>query len=193
MDLRIVEEPATEGTLAAHAETSIAFRVDAQLRVELVEGGLGGIRLTEEPVSPPWVKDYDANEAEGPTRWAKQWDLRNWSALTAFDGQTRAGGAVMAYNTEGLWFLQGRSDVAALWDIRVAPAYRRRGVGSALFSRAVDWARSRHCRQLRVETQQINVAACKFYVAQGCTLAMLDRFAYPALPAEVELVWSLDL
>jgi len=51
MDLRIVEEPVSLETLAAYARVSIAFTVDSQLRVDLIDGGLGGISLTEEPVN----------------------------------------------------------------------------------------------------------------------------------------------
>jgi GNAT superfamily N-acetyltransferase len=60
-----------------------------------------------------------------------------------------------------------RSDLAVLWDIRVQPERRGRGVGKALFYASVDWACRRGCRQLKVETQNVNVAACRFYASQG--------------------------
>ena len=43
---------------------------------------------------------------------------------------------------------------------------------------------------LRVETQQINVAACAFYSAQGGVLTRVEPFAYPELPNEIRLVWQ---
>ena len=60
--------------------------------MEPVDGGLGGLRLVEEEVVPPWVKDYDAFEEEGPARWGRRWDLRNWVVLAAFDKGNRVGG-----------------------------------------------------------------------------------------------------
>jgi hypothetical protein len=52
---------------------------------------------------------------------------------------------------------------------------------------------ARECRQLKVETQNINVPACRFYARQGCVLGVIDRFAYPTLPDEVQLLWYKDL
>jgi hypothetical protein len=44
--------------------------------------------------------------------------------------------------------------------------------------------------QLEVETQNNNVAACRFYAAMGCELRSIDRLAYPDLPDEAQLVWT---
>jgi ribosomal protein S18 acetylase RimI-like enzyme len=191
MDLSIVEQPVTAETLAAYATVSIAFSVESQLRVDLIDRGLGGVGLTEEPVEPPWVKDYDVTEA--PARWADWWDLSNWTIFAASDGEQRVAGAVMAWNTPGVNFLRRRIDTAALWDIRVDPLYRGRGIGSLLFERGVAWARARGCSHMRVETQNINVRACRFYQARGCRLGSIGRHAYREFPDEVELVWCLDL
>ncbi len=76
-----------------------------------------------------------------------------------------------------------------LWDIRVSPGERRAGIGSALFRAAGNWARARGCEWLAMETQNVNVAACHFYQKMGCTLGAIDRFAYPGLPGEVQLLW----
>ena len=34
------------------------FTVESVLRVDVVDGGLGGFRLVEEPMTTPYVKDY---------------------------------------------------------------------------------------------------------------------------------------
>lgn len=82
--------------------------------------------------------------------------------------------------------LRGRRDLAVLWDLRVTQGCRS-GAGAALFGAATAWARERGCRALEVETQQINVAACRFYQRMGCSLAAVDRFAYVDLPEETQL------
>ena len=46
---------------------------------------------------------------------------------------------------------------------------------------------------MEVETQNINVSACRFYARQGCVLSAVNRFAYPELPDEVQLIWRKDL
>jgi ribosomal protein S18 acetylase RimI-like enzyme len=191
LGIHIVEE--SPDTLAAYSSISIAFRVESRFRVEALDRGLGGIRLIEEHVDPPYVKDYDAIRGEGPTRWAKRWELSNWGVLAAFDGDARVGGAAVAWNTPGLDMLGGQRDIAALWDIRVAPEGRGSGIGSALFERAAAWARARGCRAMTIETQNINVPACRFYARHGCELAAINRFAYPDIPDEVQLVWRLEL
>ncbi len=91
--------------------------------------------------------------------------------------------------------LGGRDDLAVLWDIRVHPDWRGQGVGRRLFGRVVDWSRRRDCTQLKIETQNINVGACRFYGAQGCHLDGIIRGAYaePAIAHEVMLLWWLDL
>jgi GNAT superfamily N-acetyltransferase len=191
MGWRIQEEPVT--CLAQQALIPSSFRVSRRLEVALIEGGLGGVTLRERNVECPFVKDYDAIEGDGPTSWAERLDVSNWGLLGAFAGRNRVGGAVLAFDTDGLEMLRGRRDLTVVWDIRVHPEHRRRGLGRALFEAAERWARSRNCRALCVETQNINVAACRFYASQKCALGSINRFAYPELPEEVQLIWYKDL
>jgi GNAT superfamily N-acetyltransferase len=188
MSVEIREESITIG-LAEHATLSIAFRVESVLALDVVEGGLGGMMLVERPVETPWIKDYDGDEGEGPIGWTRRFDLTNWGLLSAWIGGGRVGGAVIAFDTPGVNMLRGRNDLAVLWDIRVQPAFRGAGVGSALFRRVERWVMERGCRRLEVETQNINVPACRFYARQGCQLRMIDRLAYEDLPGEIELLW----
>ena len=89
--------------------------------------------------------------------------------------------------------LEGRKDLAVLWDIRVVPERRGCGVGAALFARAERWAAERGARRLKIETQNVNVAACRFYASRGCHLGAIHRFAYRDLPDETQLLWYKDL
>ena len=132
MPIDIVEE-ATD-ILSEYGVVPIAFSVESRYRVQVVEKGLGGWAITEEEVEPPYMKDYDQDKGEGPTRWPRK-----------------------------------------------------------LFQAAAKWARSRGCRQLKIETQNINVPACKFYASQGCELRTIHPDAYPELPDEIQLLWYLDL
>lgn len=187
--MRIVEEPIE--TLRAYVTIPMAFEVTSRLRLEPMRQGLDGIRLVEEPVEPPYTRDYD--DDGGPVECLERWDLRNWGLLSAFDGSERAGGVVMAWRTPGVNMLNGRDDLAVVWDIRVHPRYRRQGLGGKLFTAAVEWAKARKCATLKVETQNINVPACRFYASQGCELAAINAFAYSDEPEEVQLLWKLDL
>jgi GNAT superfamily N-acetyltransferase len=88
---------------------------------------------------------------------------------------------------------EGRRDLSVLWDIRVAPDARGKGVGSALFQRVEAWAQAHGCCQLKVETQNINVRACGLYARNGCELRAVRHAAYPELPEEIQLLWYKDL
>jgi ribosomal protein S18 acetylase RimI-like enzyme len=83
--------------------------------------------------------------------------------------------------------------LATLWDIRVVPNRRGDGIGTGLFRAAEGWSRARGALWLKAETQNINVPACRFYARLGCVLGSVDRFAYPNLPDEAQLVWYTTL
>jgi GNAT superfamily N-acetyltransferase len=191
--IEIRQEALTRAALEEHAAISIAFAVDRILEVRLADAGLGGMTLTETAVADPYVKDYDAIEEERPTRWPGRFDVSSWGLISGCRKGTRVGGAVIALRNPGLRMVGDRDDVAVLWDIRVSPAERGTGVGSALFRAAATWAGARGCTWLKIETQNVNVAACRFYQKMGCVLGAIDRFAYPELPAEVQLLWWKEL
>lgn len=187
----IVEEPVT--LLAEYARIPMRFEVESVFDVVVGNRGLGSLVLLERRLDKPWTKDYDAIDGEGPAEWAKRWDISKWGLLAAYcDGQ-RVGGCVLAYDTDGVNMLAGRKDMVVLWDLRVHPNYRGQGIGSQLWETAVSWAKSKRCQFLKVETQNINVPACRFYARQGCELGAINRFAYTDFPDEVQLIWYLQL
>jgi ribosomal protein S18 acetylase RimI-like enzyme len=182
----IIEE--NQEMLPEYEKISIAFQVTSRLRFDPIGRGFGGVRLVEEGIAP-YIKDYDSISDEKPSSWAKRFDLSNWGILSAFDGTKRVAGAAIAWNTPGVNMLDGRTDLACLWDIRVEPEYRGTGIGRQLFGRALEWARQRQCRQIKIETQNINVPACRFYVRQGCEIGAINRYAYPEIVSEIQLIW----
>jgi len=190
MTVEVREEPMA--ALAEYARVPIAFEVREVLDVAVRDGGMGGFVLSARPAAVPWTKDYDAL-GDGPAQWAARFDLSRWGLLAARTEGRLVGGAVVAFDTAGVEMLEGRRDLAVLWDIRVAPEARGQGVGAALFRAAEGWAAARGCRRLKVETQNVNVPACRFYARQGCELGAIHRFAYPDLPDEVQLLWYRDL
>jgi GNAT superfamily N-acetyltransferase len=192
----------TPDQLALYSAISIAYRVESVLRVEEMEGGLGGLRLVEERLAEPYVKDYDTYDDGScglSNIWPGQFDISRWGLFLAYDSdrpERPAGAATLAVDTEGIHMLEGRRDLAVLWDIRVAPEARGRGVGTALFEHSAAWARGQGCRQLKIETQNVNVPACRFYLARGCHLGAIHRYGYrgcPEVAGEVMLLWYLDV
>ncbi len=183
-------------SLEQYGEIPIIHRVESIFRIDEVEGRFGGLSMTEAPLERPYVKNLCGDSKETAANWPTRFDVSNWFFLMAFDGEKAVGGAAVAFRSPEVKMLQGRDDLAVLWDIRVDPDYKRRGIGSLLMDRVVQWARSRGCMQLKIETQNNNVPACRFYAARGCRLGTIDRHAYSHVPGvahEAMLVWYLDL
>lgn len=190
MNIEIIEE--SVAALPEYEKVPIAFRVQSRFLIVPVQNGLGGLKFIEESVAP-YVKDYDAEENERPSQWSRRFDVSRWGFLSAFADARRIGGAAVAWKTPEVNMLEGLADLACLWDLRVHPDYRSKGVGHLLFNRAVEWARERQCRRLKVETQNVNVPACRFYARQGCELGGIDRYAYGEKLDEIQLLWYRDL
>ena len=183
--------------LPRYAAISIAFEVASVFRIEVIDKGLGGFALIEEKVAP-YTKDYDSQDKDDsePTGWPERFDVSKWGIFLALDGSRPVGGATVAFDTPGVNMLENRKDLAVLWDIRVHPDERGRGIGSGLFKHVVDWARQKGCRQLKVETQNVNVPACRFYASQGCELGAIHRYGYAGcahVSHEAMLLWYLEL
>lgn len=184
--------------LDLYASVSSSFQVTSIFRVEPVEQGLGGLRLVEEPVAVPYEKDYDATGGidTGPRYWLQELGTEHWEFHLALDGGRPAGGVTLFFAMPGVSVLHGRRDAAVLWDIRVAPRYRGQGLGSRLFHLAAARARQSGFRRMQIETQNVNVPACRFYAALGCTLEAINRNGYVASPQvahETMLLWYYDL
>lgn len=174
------------------------FEVTSCLRIEVTNGGLGGFHIQEEPVVPAYIKDYDATGDDSPTAWARDFDISRWGIFLAEADGRAVGGATVAIGKDRPFpmdFCQG-DDLAALVDIRVHPDARQQGIGTALFRHAAEWSRQQGCKSLGLETQSVNVPACRFYLRQGCTLGAVHRFGYrgsPDMAHEAMLLWYLEL
>jgi ribosomal protein S18 acetylase RimI-like enzyme len=168
--------------------------VSSYYRIEKINRGLGGFLLVESPVEP-YIKDFCTGDDVSVARWEK-WDLSNWAFFMAFDGERPVGAAAVVTRTEEINMLSGRDDLAVLWDIRVDDAYKHQGIGQALFDMAVKWSREQGIIQMKIECQNNNVPAVKFYHKQGAVLSAINEYAYynePEYRHEAQLIWMLDL
>src|SRR5438128_2008694 len=110
--IRIAVQPLS--AMAEYGSVPSKFMVTSFLDGQPIRNGLGGWRFTERRVVVPYEKDYD--QLEPPTRWAKRWNLANWTIIAAYpeEGDKRLGGAVVAHSTPGVYMLEGREDLAVL-------------------------------------------------------------------------------
>lgn len=191
MNIEIKIEKPNKERLKAYSKISIAYTVETVLTLKYCNNGLRGIEFIEEKVTP-YIKTYDS-PSDNPSLLMDKFDIGNWRVVSAYVNDVQVGGAIIAYNTEGIHMLEGKKDLAVLWDLRVDEAYRFKGIGSRLVKAAVNWARKNDCNRLKIETQNINSKACKFYASQGAKLSSFNKHAYSDTPDEVQMIWSIDI
>lgn len=183
-EIQIVEGPVER--LDTYASIPISFVIKSRLDLDqLWLGEYAEIKIPEK------TKDYDA--LEPISTLAERFDTAKWrmfsAVVTSNDQGHVAGGAIVAWNTPVLDMLDGRQDLSVLWDIRVHPLFRGQGIGRTLFERAKAWSKHRQCTEMRVETQNTNVAACRFYRQMGCRLHSIQEDAYEGLD-EAKIIWT---
>jgi len=86
------------------------------------------------------------------------------------------------------------NNYALIDDFGVDTKFRRRGIGRALMTRAIDWAKEKGFPGMFLETQDINVPACLFYENYGFELRGFDMNLYKAQKSpldEIALFWYL--
>jgi streptothricin acetyltransferase len=140
----------------------------------------GGIRYQVISIAP-YEKRYPPNEVDYTTYI----DNPDQTVFFAYFGERLVGELVLRR-----WW----NNFAYIEDIAVKAPFKRHGVGRALITKAVGWARDRGLPGLMLETQNNNVAACRFYERCGFELGGFDRYLYRALHPdthEIALYWYL--
>lgn len=170
-----------------HGGIPISFVVSSRLSLPALREG----RLEEIPADAR-IKDYDLFADSRPASYTFQFDVSPWGLVAAFEGPRRVGGVIVACCTPTYELLEGRDDLAYLVDFRIEPAWRGQGLGRRLFTEAVRWCRSSELVEVRVETQEINVVACRFYQAMGLRVISVNEKAYPGLD-EAQVIWGMEI
>jgi len=102
-----------------------------------------------------------------------------------FDGDKPAGQIILLKYWSGYCYIN---------DIPIDKNYRGKGIGKLLIEKAIEWAKGKNCMGMQVETQDVNVNACKFYERLGFVLGGVDMFRYKSSETEkdeVALDWYL--
>jgi len=67
---------------------------------------------------------------------------------------------------------------ALIEDIAVSKSHRNKGVGSELVQKAIEWAKTKKLLGLVLETQDVNLLACRFYNKVGFQIGAVDTMLY---------------
>jgi GNAT superfamily N-acetyltransferase len=182
--------PMTEADIPRLAEIRPGFSSPTVLAVERTGSGIEvGWRLVERPLPVPFDKGrrYDFDQTEQNN--IRQRFLQGDGLHLVVEWEGRIAGILDLVPQE--W-----NDTAWLWNIMLDTDIRGRGIGRALFERAIQWARQKGYRALVLETQTSNVPACKFYAALGCRLDGLRETLYTNRDlerGEVAIFWVYEL
>ncbi|MCY8404384.1 GNAT family N-acetyltransferase [Bacillus sonorensis] len=55
---------------------------------------------------------------------------------------------------------------------------RGKGIGTALLNRAKEWAINKGTKGFMLETQDVNLLACRFYLKNGFVIGSVDNMIY---------------
>ena len=152
------------------------IEIDRIIKISKEGNNFGGINysFSEEDV-PKYSHDFDI--AEPVLGWRK-YGTGSWGFFMAYDDGKPIGAATVAAKSPELKMLDGRDDIALLWDMRLPAEYRRQGIGQRLFDMAVEWSTGGGYKMMKIECQNTNLPAARFYEKQGAELVVINPHAY---------------
>lgn len=78
-------------------------------------------------------------------------------------------------------------------DIFIKKQFKQKGLGKELLKKSIDWSKQNYLSGVMVETQDINLTACRFYKNLGFEIGGLDKFLYDrrddTINKEVAVFW----
>lgn len=154
-----------------------AFLVDSVLHLRAEDGK---ITYTVSNVPEYW-KRY-GTDAVDYTTYIRNPDK---AAFLAYVDKQTAGQIILRRNWNRYCYIE---------DIAVDQKFRQHGIGRRLIAAAIEWAKAGNLPGIMLETQNNNVAACRFYESCGFHLGGLDNDLYRGVdPAtsEMALYWYL--
>ncbi|WP_078551982.1 GNAT family N-acetyltransferase [Bacillus alkalicellulosilyticus] len=132
---------------------------------------------TEEVFSETYIKKYDDEEI--PVDYVED---QKKAVFFYFSKNNCIGQIRLREHWNGYAYIE---------DIAVAKEYREKGVGTALIHQAIEWAKEKKFCGLMLETQDINVSACRFYAKNNFTIGSIDTMLYSNFSTanEVAIIW----
>jgi streptothricin acetyltransferase len=155
-----------------------AFTIDSKLVLQAENGIISYSVASVEP----YQKRYTLEERDYPSYIANPDKVIFFAYV---DGQLAGQIGVIKYWNAYAW-VDG---------IEVDLHFRKQGVGRAMMQQAVDWAKARNLPGIMLETQNNNVAACRFYENFGFRLHGFDTHLYKGMNPntdEIALYWYLN-
>ena len=148
-----------------------------------LQNGRWSLKESLLPEGERYLKTYPCDEVDY-TAYIGSGDR---AAFLCYDGEECIGQTVLHRDWNRYAFVE---------DLCVAAQHRRKGVGKALMEQACIWAKAQGMKGLSLETQDNNVAACRFYSAIGMELGGVNTKLYRQFDRpyseETALFWYLE-
>ncbi|MDN4608277.1 streptothricin N-acetyltransferase SatA [Sporosarcina highlanderae] len=132
---------------------------------------------TEELFTEPYFKKYEDDEID-----MSYVEEESKAVFFYYDKNKCIGRIKIRSNWNGF---------ALIEDIAVAKNYRKNGVGKSLLHKATEWALEKNSIGLMLETQDINLSACRFYAKNHFVIGAVDTMLYSNFPTanEIAVFW----
>lgn len=175
--MEIIIREITQDTIQHVNQCDSSFTVDSKL---VLSAENSRISYTIVDI-PTYLKQYQPDEGD----YSKYVSNPDKTIFLAYVNNEPAGQVrIMKY-----W-----NGYAYIDDFIVDAKCRRQGIGRDLIQSAIRWAKAKGFLGMMLETQNNNVAACRFYESCGFILGGFDLYLYKGLKRltdEIALYWYL--
>ena len=119
---------------------------------------------TEEIFTEQYYKEYEYEEID-----ISYIDEPDKAVFLYYDDKNCVGQIKLCLNWNGY---------ALIEDIAVAKDWRKKGIGTVLLQKAIEWAIQNNLTGVMLETQDVNISACRFYAKNNFIIGGVDNMLY---------------
>ncbi|WP_311077914.1 GNAT family N-acetyltransferase [Paenibacillus polymyxa] len=141
--------------------------------IKLSLSNMGDFKKSNQNFLEPYFKQYEKDDVD-----ISYIDEQGKSIFLYYDENDCVGQIKPCTNWNGY---------ALIEDIAVAKDWRHKGIGTALLSKATEWAKQNNLVGLRLETQDVNVLACRFYAKNNFVIGGVDTMLYSNFPTSSKI------
>ncbi|MFD3258101.1 GNAT family N-acetyltransferase [Paenibacillus lentus] len=132
---------------------------------------------TEEIFSEQYIKQYENDDID-----ISYIENKDKAVFFYYEGNNCIGQIRLRTNWNGFAFIE---------EITVAINWRQRGIGTELLMKAIKWAKQNNLVGLMLETQDVNLSACRFYAKNNFVIGAVDNMLYTNFSTanEKAIIW----
>jgi len=114
-------------------------------------------------------ESYEKSYPNDDEDWGDYIDNPNKIVFFCYDDDDCVGQVRIRKNWNGYAYIE---------DIAVSKSHRKKGVGRMLIQKTVEWAKTKKLYGIMLETQDVNLLACRFYDKLGFKIGAVDTMLY---------------